>query len=82
MVNVLPEQSIILDGQQSYIYAANPDTSQNITFSKLMVKTGASENGYTAVELIDPIPDSMALVIEGAYYIYAKSKAGELEHDH
>lgn len=82
MVNVLPEQSIILDGQQSYIYAANPDTSQNITFSKLMVKTGSSENGYTAVELIDPIPDSMALVIEGAYYIYAKSKAGELEHDH
>ena len=47
-----------------------------------MVISGTTDNGYTAVKLIDTIPDEMQIVTKGAYYVYAQSKAGELEHEH
>ena len=51
-------------------------------FQKLNVVIGASDNGFTAVKLIDTIPEGMQIVTKGAYYVYAQSKAGELEHEH
>ena len=82
-VSALPEKAIIKDGTSSYIYVANDQTDgDEIKFEKLMVVPGASDKGYTSIKLIDKLPEGMKIVTEGAYYVYAQSKAGELEHEH
>lgn len=79
----LPENAIIRDGENTYIYVArNEKETTEIEFEKINVVPGSTENGYTAVKLIDVIPDKMEIVTKGAYFIYAQSKAGELEHEH
>lgn len=79
----LPEEAIIKDGANSFIYVANEKVNdKEIEFEKIAVVTGATENGFTAVKLIDTIPIGMQIVTKGAYYVYAQSKAGELEHEH
>jgi cobalt-zinc-cadmium efflux system membrane fusion protein len=79
----LPEEAIIRDGTNSFIYVADEnENDKEIEFEKISVVTGATENGFTSVNLIDTIPEGMEIVTKGAYYVYAQSKAGELEHEH
>ena len=51
-------------------------------FEAIRVITGLTDNGFTSVKLIDKIPTGMKIVTDGSYYVYAQSKAGELEHEH
>jgi len=82
-VQALPEKAIIKDGASSYIYVANDQTDENeIKFKGIRVVQGKTDNGFTSVKLIDAIPDKMKIVTEGAYYVFAQSKAGELSHEH
>lgn len=82
-VQALPEKAIIKDGASSYIYVANNQTEEKeLKFEAISVVQGTTDNGFTAVKLIDAIPDSMKIVTEGAYYVFAQSKAGELSHEH
>ena len=82
-VKALPEGAIIQDGGSSYIYAATQSTEESeYIFAQIMILPGTSEEGFTSVKLIDDIPTGMNIVTEGAYYVYAQSKAGELEHEH
>lgn len=82
-VQALPEKAIIKDGDFSYIYVANDQTSEDeIEFEAIKVIEGMTDNGFTSVKLIDEIPNKMKIVTNGAYYVYAQSKAGELAHEH
>ena len=81
-VQALPEAAVIKDGDFSYIYVTSDDAADEIKFEQLKVMPSNSDNGFTAVKLIDPIPNGMKIVTDGAYYVYAQSKAGELEHEH
>lgn len=82
-VQALPEDAIIKDGASSYIYAADNSTEEDeLKFDQIMVIPGTSDKGFTAVTLINEIPEGMKIVTEGAYYVYAQSKAGDLEHEH
>ncbi len=82
-VKALPEKSIIKDGASSYIYVSNnQELRGEVKFEQLMVIPGTTDKGFTAIKLIDSIPDGMRVVTGGAYYVYAQSKAGELEHEH
>jgi len=81
-VQALPEKAIIKDGDFSYIYVANEKSGNEIKFEQLKVMPSNTDNGFTAVKLIDPMPDGMNIVTEGAYYVFAQSKAGELSHEH
>ncbi|MBR9922685.1 MAG: efflux RND transporter periplasmic adaptor subunit [Bacteroidetes bacterium] len=82
-VQALPEKAIIKDGASSYIYVANDQTDEDeIKFEAIRVVQGTTDNGFTSVKLIDAIPDKMKIVTEGAYYVFAQSKAGELSHEH
>lgn len=81
--SALPENAIINDGGNSFIYVANEKANDDeIEFEKIAVIAGATDNGFTAVKLIDTVPEGMKIVTKGAYYVYAQSKAGELEHEH
>jgi len=81
-VQALPEKAIIKDGDFSYIYVANDKGDDELKFEQIKVMPSNSDNGFTAVKLIDEIPDGMKIVTDGAYYVFAQSKAGELEHSH
>lgn len=79
----LPEKAIISDGENEFIYVAkNEPKSKEIEFQKISVITSATNNGFTAVKLLDPIPAGMKIVTKGAYYVYAQEKAGALKHEH
>jgi len=82
-VQALPEKAVIKDGDFSYIYATNNSfESKELKFEAIKVITGKTDNGFTAIKTIDEIPRGMQIVTDGAYYVYAQSKAGELEHSH
>ncbi len=82
-VQALPEKAIIKDGASSYIYVANDQVEGNeLKFEAVKVIEGTTDNGFTSVKLIDEIPDNMKIVTDGAYYVFAQSKAGELKHEH
>jgi cobalt-zinc-cadmium efflux system membrane fusion protein len=82
-VQALPEKAIIKDGASSYIYVTNDQEGDDeVKFEQIMVIPGTSEKGFTTVKLIDELPKDKKIVTEGAYYVYAQSKAGELEHEH
>jgi cobalt-zinc-cadmium efflux system membrane fusion protein len=82
-VNALPEKAIVLDGESSYVYVANDaSTKSELEFEALRVIAGTTDDGFTSVKLIDPLPEGMKIVTKGAYYVYAQSKAGELAHEH
>lgn len=82
-VQALPEKAIIKDGDFSYIYVANDRViGSEIEFEAIKVMEGTTDNGFTSVKLIDEIPAKMKIVTNGAYYVYAQSKAGELAHEH
>ena len=82
-VRALPEQAVLWEGKTSYVFAAPAEPSGNkIEFNRLPVKPGATDNGFTAVELLSPLPAGMRIVTEGAYYVYAQGQAGTLEHAH
>jgi len=83
VAEALPEKAIINDGESDFIYVAkNLGEANEIQFEKINVIPGATDNGYTAIQLIDTIPEGMQIVTKGAYYVFAQSKAGELEHEH
>ncbi len=78
----LPEKAVIKDGASSYIYVAKAEAAAETQFMPIKVLPKLTEAGYTMVDLIDPIPDGMKIVTQGAYFVYAQSKAGELTHTH
>jgi len=78
----LPEKAIIKDGKDAFIYVASNKDADEVQFKKISVLPSTTEEGYTALKLINPIPEGMQIVTRGAYYIYAQSKAGELSHEH
>lgn len=82
-VEALPEASVIRDEGKAYIYVSNEKVEHGeLTFEKVAVISGATNEGFTTIKLIDEIPEGMQIVTNGAYYVYAESKKGEKAHDH
>ncbi|WP_116125319.1 efflux RND transporter periplasmic adaptor subunit [Lewinella sp. IMCC34183] len=79
----LPEGAVVREGEFSYVYAADPSAGgDEVAFTPLRVTPGATEDGYTAVRFVDPLPAGLRLVTENAYYVQAQGMAGELGHEH
>ncbi len=82
-VQALPEKAIIKDGAASLIYVTSAEgESPELEFEAVRVMPSTTDQGFTGVQLIDEIPEGWKIVTAGAYYVYAQSKAGELEHSH
>ncbi len=82
-VEALPEKAIIKNGANSYIYVTADDMdTEELTFKAKRIIPGTTDDGFTEIKLIDKIPEGMRIVTHGAYYVYAQSTQGELEHSH
>lgn len=79
----IQESSVVRDGTSTYIFIAydNPK-AEEITFEKIDVIAGASSDGFTSIKLLSEIPNGMKVVTNGAYYVYAQSRNGEMKHEH
>lgn len=80
-VNALPDDAIVKEGDHKHIFVLKTSVSDksNLYFDKIEVKTGASDAGYTEVIPFRDIASDEKIVVKGAYYISAQSKAGEGE---
>ncbi len=61
---------------------ANDKESDIKTFKMVEIITGYSDEGYTEVKLIEPLPDSTKIVLNAAYYLLADMNKEETEHEH
>ncbi len=81
----LPEDAIVRDGELSYVFVTSADTTagvgEGVSFEKLTVNPGATENGLTAVQLSEPLPAGMRIVTKGAYYVYAQAQSGKVAEE-
>ncbi|MBK8516768.1 MAG: efflux RND transporter periplasmic adaptor subunit [Saprospiraceae bacterium] len=79
----VPEKAIIKDGENAFVYVAkNEKDAKEMEFKIIRVIPGTTDNGFTAIKVLEEKPPGMQIVIQGAYYVYAQSKAGELKHEH
>ncbi|MFC2107003.1 efflux RND transporter periplasmic adaptor subunit [Bacteroidota bacterium] len=80
MMQALPDEAIIFDGQNEYyIFYTTPSMHNDETtvFQKALLKRGYVEEGFSQVEMIDPLPDDAMIVISGGYYLNAEMMKGE-----
>ena len=57
-------------------------SKENIAFRMVEVLPGLKDEGYTEVQLINPLPENTQVVMNAAYYLLADMKKEETEHEH
>ena len=55
---------------------------EGITFQRIQVITGISQNGWVEVKNYSELPSGTQIVIQGAYDLYSEMKKGEAGHGH
>lgn len=83
-VRSLPQSAIMSEGDKNYIFikvkeGINPkDQQDSVTAFKMMeITTGVTDQGYTEINILQPLPDSTIVVTKGAYYLQAEMTKGE-----
>ncbi|MFV0483945.1 MAG: efflux RND transporter periplasmic adaptor subunit [Bacteroidales bacterium] len=56
--------------------------AHSIAFRMIEVITGKQDNGYTAVTVLEALPDNAEIVLNSAYYLLAEIGKEETEHAH
>jgi cobalt-zinc-cadmium efflux system membrane fusion protein len=82
MVWTLPQAAVAQDKGLTYIFVKEEEHQEEgheleIHFQKLQIRTGESDLGFIEIMPIDPIEESMEVVIEGAFFLMAQSKKDE-----
>lgn len=83
----LPEEAVVMDGGMAYIFVETAVDSAHEghdekAFQKVLVRTGATENGFTEVHPVEILADEAKIVVTGAYFLLAEMKKGEVGHGH
>lgn len=80
MVRTVPEQAIVEAEGRTFIFTyekENKPDSKKLHFSRVEVKTGASQLGYTQVTPVQKIGEGDKIVIAGAYYLQSHLQKSE-----
>jgi cobalt-zinc-cadmium efflux system membrane fusion protein len=72
----IPENSIIIEGDKSFIYMVMETKTEGdiekTIFKKIQVITGAIDNGFEEVKPIEKLSEDAQIVIKGAYFVNAE----------
>lgn len=70
-VDALPEESVLGEGTEDahIFYTRSSESDSLVTFQRLHVSTGFSEDGLIQVVLTEPLPSEARIVISGTYFI-------------
>lgn len=74
----LPNDAIVSNGADHFIFVQHEENA----FRQVQVRTGVSDQGYTAVAPFEPLEPSAQVVISGAYYLLSELTKGSGEHEH
>lgn len=85
-VSTLPEEAIILDQDDSFIFIQSPPiqdstTNDEVVFTKVKVKTGRSNKGKIQIMNEASIAFNSQIVIKGANYLKSEMSKGEGDDD-
>jgi len=81
----VPEEAIVKEGEQSYIFIVDRDGApeeNRMKFKRIPVSTGLNDLGFVEVNLPPETSKNVKIVISGAYTLSSEMVKGELEHGH
>ena len=84
-VNALPEDAVIREGGLEYVFVRENEAENGegeIAFKRIQVRTGKKDGNFVEVKPIDSLLADAVIVTNGAYYLMAEMKKGEVRHDH
>jgi cobalt-zinc-cadmium efflux system membrane fusion protein len=73
--NALPDEAVVSNGDEHYIYVE----TKNNHYKQIAVKTGVSDLGFTEVLPLEEIPANAKVVTKGAYYLLSQLTKGSAE---
>lgn len=78
----VPESAIISFGGNDYIFIqAASETAEGLSFERIQVKRGITDNGFTEITPLQDMLDDVHVVISGSYYLMSMM-TNEGEHEH
>ncbi len=81
----VPEEAIVKEGEQSYIFILDEDEKpeENKTkYKRIPVSTGINDLGFIEINLPQGTAKNIKIVTKGAYTLSSEMVKGELEHGH
>jgi cobalt-zinc-cadmium efflux system membrane fusion protein len=84
-VKALPDGAIIDEDGKPYIFTAEKHQKNGQgewVFTPIEIRTGATDKGWTEINLLEPLPDSTKVAWNNAYYLISEMKKGEASHSH
>ncbi|MEM8886784.1 MAG: efflux RND transporter periplasmic adaptor subunit [Bacteroidota bacterium] len=81
-VMALPESAITTDKGLNYIFVKEETSGTETHFKKVQVLTGKRDIGYVEAEALERLTGTEEIVVEGAFFLMAQSKKGEVGGGH
>ncbi|NBC26956.1 MAG: efflux RND transporter periplasmic adaptor subunit [Bacteroidetes bacterium] len=93
----LPEEAVVSDGGQSYIFMVEEEGGHvemeeasdsgeqehhGMHLRAVPVVTGTSEEGYVEIRLLEEIAAESQVITKGAFFVLSEMRKGEGGHDH
>jgi cobalt-zinc-cadmium efflux system membrane fusion protein len=94
----LPENAVVSDGGQSYIFIVEAEGEEHVEMEKasdsgedqhhgthlraIPVVTGKSENGFVEIRLLEELTEESQVVNKGAFFVLSEMRKGEGGHGH
>lgn len=85
MAFAVPEDAIIKEGEQSFIFILDEEGKKEenkMKFKMIPVTVGITDLGYVEINLPTEIVQDVKVVTKGAYTLSSEMMKGELEHGH
>lgn len=78
----LPEQALVREGERFFAFTAEKEDGGEWMFVPVEVAPGVTSNGWTAVNLLQPVPEDQEFALNNAYYLIAELNKAEAGHSH
>lgn len=78
----LPEQALVREGERFFVFTAEREDGGEWMFVPVEVTPGVTSNGWTAVNLLQPISENQEFALNNAYYLIAELNKAEAGHSH
>ena len=77
----LPEEAIVREGEQYYIFKAEKE-AEEWAFEPIEIAIGVKDEGWVEIKLFEPLEEGTIIAWNNAYSLMAEMKKGEAEHSH
>ncbi|WP_417290954.1 efflux RND transporter periplasmic adaptor subunit [Corallibacter sp.] len=77
----LPESALVKEGDSFYVFEATQE-GESWHFNQIPVTTGTTNNGWIAINFLEPIAPNTLFATNNAYYLLAEKNKSEAEHAH